>query len=65
MSWQLSIALMMVACAAGYLLRRAWRTWRAAGKGCNKGCGCAPKQAENAGAVIVPLESVRLRSREH
>jgi hypothetical protein len=54
--------------AAGYLGRRAWRTWGAR-SGCSGGCGCAspargPADGRDRAAVtLIPPERLTLRTR--
>jgi hypothetical protein len=58
---------LIVAAAAGYLLRQSWRSLFAAKAGCGGSCGCAlSKESVPTGAgngTFVPVEGLRLRQR--
>jgi attachment p12 family protein len=56
--WLLVIAL--VAVSAGYLLRRAWRTWWAK-SGCGGSCGCDAPPVAKAEVTLIPSDQLRLR----
>jgi hypothetical protein len=59
--WQLPLTAAVVAAAALYLARRAWRTWTS--RGCGD-CGCAKKPAAaEQGGTLIPPESLTLRPR--
>src|SRR5947209_1928077 len=64
MDWQLGLTVLCVALASGYLVRRSWRTWSGAGKGCGGGGG-APKAAPPAPLVSTDEPTQRLRARRH
>jgi hypothetical protein len=55
--WQLPLVILAVAVAAGYLGRRAWRTWK--GRGCG-GCGAAKAESS---VTLVPADELRFRKR--
>lgn len=57
MDWQWLVVISIVAMAAGYLARRAWRTWSKRGCG---GCGSSPNSRPSP-ATLIPPEDVRLR----
>lgn len=62
MGIQYVAVLVLIAIAASYLLRRAWRT--VAGHHDCRSCGCArtrPSANENGYSTLVPIEQVRLR----
>ncbi len=61
MSWQMVLALTLVAVACVYLVCRGWRTWRASRAGCAGGCGCAKGPANDSPAV--PMQQLTLRRR--
>jgi hypothetical protein len=63
MNAQLVLVAILVAGAAGYLARRAWRTWSASKAGCPGGCGCSSKTrpASNDAVALVPIEELKLR----
>jgi hypothetical protein len=64
MNAQLALVAILVAGAALYLIRRAWRTWSGSSKaGCSGGCGCAGKTrpASNEAVTVVPVEELKLR----
>ena len=44
--WQLVIVGLIVAVAAGYLVRRSWRSWRSSGEGCGGSCSCGSKKSD-------------------
>jgi hypothetical protein len=54
---QLVLVGVLVACAAGYVLRATWRTWFGQSKpGCGSGCGkCAAPEAETPGRKPLPM----------
>jgi hypothetical protein len=60
MVWQLPVALLAIAVAAGYVLLRCWRAWRGTKSGCGGSCGCAKStaNAENQPALIQPEQLV-------
>jgi hypothetical protein len=67
MSWQLAVVALLVAAAALYLARSAWRTWKGAKGGCGGGCGCgtaAPPARENGRPTLIPSEHLTLRRRD-
>lgn len=68
MDWQLIIVGVIVALAAAYLARAAWRTWTAARGKCGGGCGCAATTAnstkKNGAVTLIPAEQITLRRRE-
>lgn len=62
MYWQLIIVIVIVALAAAYLVRRAWRTWNK--RGCGGGCGCATSKQNGqpvASTTMIPAEQLKLR----
>jgi hypothetical protein len=61
MDWQLALVGLALLLAAGYLGRRAWRTWGKRGSACG-GCGCASKPP--VGPPLIPADQLRLRVRE-
>jgi hypothetical protein len=64
--WQIFLVLAVVAAAAAYLGRQAWRTWRASKTGCAGGCGCGTKAAPAAksdGVTLIPADQLTLRRR--
>jgi hypothetical protein len=65
-SWQLSVMGLIVAGAAGYLVRRSWRSWRFPGKGCGGSCGCGSAKPEENAVHFVAVDQLTLRaSREN
>jgi hypothetical protein len=68
MDWQVYLVLPIVAAAAGYLGRQAWRSWRGARGGCGGGCGCAKKSAAPAAGsdrvTIIPVEQLTMRRKD-
>jgi hypothetical protein len=61
MNWQLLLAALIVAAAACYLARQAWRSWAGKKSGCG-GCGCGKAPAAAAGQrTIIPVEQLTLR----
>jgi hypothetical protein len=57
---QLIATLILVAVAAGYLLRQIWRTLRGRKSGCGGGCSCAAKPADtNQKSLISAAELLR------
>jgi len=67
MNWQMLAVIVLVAVAAGYLLRQHWRaaTGRKAG-GCAGGCSCPSKSTVAANGTEAPLiapEQITLRRR--
>jgi hypothetical protein len=66
MDWQLPLVVVIVAGAAGYLSRQAWRTWSGKKSGCGGGCGCGKTGApstSNGSAALIPPEQLTLRHR--
>ena len=68
MDWQVLLVFPVVAAAAGYLGRQAWRSWRGGRGGCGGGCGCGKKSpAPGAGAdgvTLIPVEQLTLRRKD-
>jgi hypothetical protein len=64
MEWQLLVVGVIVAGAACYLGRQAWRSWFGRQSGCG-GCGCASTSAApaNGQASIPPVQQLTLRRR--
>ena len=65
MDWQLPLTVVCILLAAGYLTRRAWRTWTAKGKGCG-GCGtCGSKTAASTAPAknLISTETLTARLR--
>lgn len=54
---QLVLVGVLVACAAGYVLRATWRTWFGAAKpGCGSGCGkCTAPEPDAPGRKPLPM----------
>jgi hypothetical protein len=66
MMWQLGIVAVVVALAAGYLVRQTWRAWSARKDGCGGSCGCGGEGAAiDAGKTLIPLEQIRVRRPGH
>ena len=66
LDWQVLLVLAVVAAAAAYLGRQAWRTWRGSKTGCGGGCGCGTKTTAAAkpnGVTLIPAEQLTLRRR--
>lgn len=60
MDWQLVIALVCVAVAAGFLIRRGVRLVRNRSRGCGGGsCGGCPSGASSSEKAIVTLGSLK------
>ena len=60
-SWQLIVVSLIVVAAAGYLVRRSWRSWRFPGRGCGGSCGCGSAKPEENKVHFVPAEQLTLR----
>jgi hypothetical protein len=60
MDWQLPVVVMLVAVAAVYLARQAWRSWSGQ-KGCKSGCGCGPKSSQTGQDGLIPAAAVTIR----
>jgi hypothetical protein len=61
MEIQWLLTAVVVALAAIYLLRRAWKTWfTKSGCGGSCGCGAAPKVSPT--STLIPADQLRLRS---
>jgi hypothetical protein len=68
MTGELAVVAVIVAVAALYLVRSAWRTWAGGKKaGCGGNCGCGAKTAATPGAAgnvtLIPLDQIGLRRR--
>jgi hypothetical protein len=67
MDWQTTITGLLVAGAAAYVARAAWRAWLGSKAGCGGGCSCpTPGKPLGAGkepAAFVPAEQLTLRRR--
>jgi hypothetical protein len=67
MDWQMYVVLIAVAAAAIYVLRRLWRSWFGATRGCSKSCGCSVATAKNGepsiAVTFVPADQLSLRRR--
>jgi hypothetical protein len=67
MEWQLYLVFPIVAAAAGYLGRQAWRSWRGGRGGCG-GCACgknSPGPAAGPGRVpLIPSDQLTLRRKD-
>jgi hypothetical protein len=60
--WQLVPVVLVVAMAAWYLGRVAWRSWRGSRAGCGGGCDCAAKPGSDQDRIITPDQlTARLR----
>ena len=60
MDWQLAIALLCVAFAAGFLVRRGVQLLRNRSRGCGSGsCGGCPSGAPRSGKAFVSLGSLK------
>lgn len=67
--WQLIIALLAVAAAAAFLIRRALRLFQSenkSGGACNScgACPTAPHSSAHSSASFIPLESLSLKSND-
>jgi hypothetical protein len=66
--WQLLLVLPIMAAAASYLGRQAWRSWRGGRSGCGGGCGCGKNSAapaSTAGRVtLIPADQLTLRRKD-
>ena len=60
--WELVAVSLIVAGAAAYLVRRAWRSWRFSGRGCGGSCGCSGTKREDTSAGFIPADQLTLRS---
>ncbi len=63
LDWQVLLVLAVVAAAACYLARQAYRTWRASKAGCGGGCGCGTKTtgAKQPDVTLIPTEQLTVR----
>lgn len=59
--WQLAMVGLIVAVAAGYLVRKSWRSWRSAGHGCSGSCGCGSKKPQENAVHFVAADQLTLR----
>jgi hypothetical protein len=68
MDWQLLLVGLLVAGAAGYLVRQTWRTWTVSKTSCGGGCDCGGKAtaptAGNGRATLIPPEQLSVRRRQ-
>jgi hypothetical protein len=65
MDGQLVLVVLLVALAAGYVGRQAWRTWSHSGKGCGS-CGCGKNAAsglKTSPVVLIPSDQLTVRVR--
>jgi hypothetical protein len=67
MNWQLPIVAIIVAAAFVYLVRQTWAAWTKR-RGCGTGCACGDSTANRpklkADTTIIPVDELRIRSRE-
>lgn len=65
MNGQLLITSLLVAAAAGYLVRQSWRTWFGRKAGCGGSCGCSSKtnhpSAANGPVAFIAPDQLTLR----
>src|SRR6516225_599325 len=65
MGWQLFFTVLIVAAAAAYLVRRAWRLWASRQASCGGGCLCTHARDAQAisrqGTTFIPAENITLR----
>jgi hypothetical protein len=61
-SWQLVAVGLIVAGAAGYLVRRSWRSWRFPSQGCGGSCGCASTKPEENSVHFVAADELTVRT---
>lgn len=63
MDLQLTMTLVAVVLAAGYLANRAWKTWKGRKQGCSGGCHSKAESSSNLGkkTVLIPEEDLKLR----
>ena len=67
MGWQLAAVGLVIAVAAAYLGRRAWRTWgrKASGcGGCGSGCKTETPPASGQSIRLIPADQLGVRRRE-
>ena len=67
MWWQLAAVGLVIAVAAAYLGRRAWRTWarKASGcGGCGSGCKTESSPAGKEAVRFIPVDQLGVRKRE-
>lgn len=64
MTWESIVVALIVAAAAGYLIRQTWKTWSKK-SGCGGSCGCSSSKdvsATNEGQItLIPSEQIILR----
>jgi FeoB-associated Cys-rich membrane protein len=66
MDWQLLVAWIAIAIAAGFVFLRIWRTWRGTKGGCGGSCGCSKSTADAKPqpALIKPEQLVLRQAKE-
>jgi hypothetical protein len=65
--WQMLLVVPIVAAAAGYLGRQAWRSWRGGRSGCGGGCcgkNSPASAARPAQMTLIPADQLILRRKD-